>query len=409
MADTKLTDLTAATVVNDADLLYLVQSGTDKRVPASLLAVPAAARTWTAGQAFTAGASIGTVDSDQQLAIYSGNGPAFRLLANSENVFFTHVDPTLAISWNHSDAPDYDTNRHTWGIHWESDYYPTVNTHQCEWYLSYKRATTHEEQRPLAISTSLDTHTATIEFAASTVGFTKSDGTDTLLAFNTLNGLIEVYTGKALYLNGTAALGIGAVPTAGGTPLLIGLSADGYAAQFTRATAGAAIQMFTTYANIGTTSSHPVNFMAGGDDKLSIATTGIVTINKNSLVLNGGTLLIQRADLYGTLRDLAHYAYPGMTTHVNKLRGSIADGGAANASGNLLQWELNNGSNATNPVLRLQGDKRAMIAAAATAPTDADLFAGSISFYLDQSSNKVMVRVKYSDGTTLKTGELAIA
>jgi hypothetical protein len=409
MADTRLTDLTAATEVNDADLLYLVQSGTDKRVPASLLAVPAAARTWTAGQAFTAGASIGAVDSDQQLAIYSGNGPAFRLIANSENSFFTHPDPTLAITWNHPGAPDYDTNRHSWGIQYESDFYPSAGAHQCEWYLSYDRATTHENQRPIAVSMSLDTHTAAIEFQAATVGFTKSDGTDTLVAYNAGNGLIEVYTGKTLYLNGTAALGIGTVPTAGGTPLLIGLSADGAAAQFTRATVGVSFQMTTTYARVGTTSNHPLDFMVGNDPKLTIATTGRVTIDKESLLLNGGSLLIQRADLYGTLRDLVHYAYPGMTTHVNKLRGSIADGGAANASGNLLQWELNNGSNSTNPVLRLQGDKRAMIAAAATAPTDSDLFAGSISFYLNESTNKVMVRVKYSNGTTLATGELAIA
>lgn len=42
------------------------------------------------------------------------------------------------------------------------------------------------------------------------------------------------------------------------------------------------------------------------------------------------------------------------------------------------------------------------------APTDADLLAGSISFYLDEAGNNLKVRVKYANGTTYKTGTLAI-
>lgn len=47
-------------------------------------------------------------------------------------------------------------------------------------------------------------------------------------------------------------------------------------------------------------------------------------------------------------------------------------------------------------------------AAPASAPTDAHLAASQISFYLDEGGNKLHVRVKYADGTTLKTGEIAL-
>ena len=44
----------------------------------------------------------------------------------------------------------------------------------------------------------------------------------------------------------------------------------------------------------------------------------------------------------------------------------------------------------------------------ATAPTDADLSAGQVSAYLDETAHKLLFRVKYADGTTLKSGEVAL-
>jgi hypothetical protein len=42
--------------------------------------------------------------------------------------------------------------------------------------------------------------------------------------------------------------------------------------------------------------------------------------------------------------------------------------------------------------------------APASAPADATLIASSASFYLDESGHNCMVKVKYADGTTIKTG-----
>lgn len=51
---------------------------------------------------------------------------------------------------------------------------------------------------------------------------------------------------------------------------------------------------------------------------------------------------------------------------------------------------------------------RSYLGAANTAPADADLVNGTISFYLDEGTNDLKVRVRYSDGT-LKTATVALA
>lgn len=45
---------------------------------------------------------------------------------------------------------------------------------------------------------------------------------------------------------------------------------------------------------------------------------------------------------------------------------------------------------------------------AKVAPTDANLAPGQIVFWVDESANKLMVRVKYSNGTTLKSGTVTL-
>ena len=52
---------------------------------------------------------------------------------------------------------------------------------------------------------------------------------------------------------------------------------------------------------------------------------------------------------------------------------------------------------------RFKATGRTFLGAPNTAPTDGDLGNGSISFYLDQTSNQLKVRVRYSGGA-LRTG-----
>lgn len=65
---------------------------------------------------------------------------------------------------------------------------------------------------------------------------------------------------------------------------------------------------------------------------------------------------------------------------------------------NVLKFILGAG-NATRMVQRVPG----------TATTDNNLDANTMEVRLDEASNKLIFRVKYADGTTLKTGEIALA
>ncbi len=56
---------------------------------------------------------------------------------------------------------------------------------------------------------------------------------------------------------------------------------------------------------------------------------------------------------------------------------------------------------------RLKALGRSYLGTPATAPVDGDLNNGSISFHLDQTNNKLKVRVRYSNGT-LKTATVGL-
>ena len=51
---------------------------------------------------------------------------------------------------------------------------------------------------------------------------------------------------------------------------------------------------------------------------------------------------------------------------------------------------------------------RVALAAPASAPTDANLAASQVSAILDESGHTLNFRVRYSDGTTLKSGSVAL-
>lgn len=67
----------------------------------------------------------------------------------------------------------------------------------------------------------------------------------------------------------------------------------------------------------------------------------------------------------------------------------------------------NQGSDGT-PIAKFMGDARMISGAPATAPTDANLMASSVSFYLDEAGANLKVRVKYANGSTLKTATIAL-
>lgn len=61
-----------------------------------------------------------------------------------------------------------------------------------------------------------------------------------------------------------------------------------------------------------------------------------------------------------------------------------------------------------NPMLEVNSESEVILNAEDSATADASLWAGSLSFYLDESGNTVTVKAKYADGTTVKTGTIAL-
>lgn len=79
----------------------------------------------------------------------------------------------------------------------------------------------------------------------------------------------------------------------------------------------------------------------------------------------------------------------------------------SDSGNNMFIRNVNNGINVIKAMMGSGNACRIFLRATATASTDGDLENSSINLWLDQSTNKLMVRAKYSDGT-LKSGEIAL-
>jgi hypothetical protein len=74
-------------------------------------------------------------------------------------------------------------------------------------------------------------------------------------------------------------------------------------------------------------------------------------------------------------------------------------------------WRIPTGANPhadARPILMCKADDTVVLKTPNAAPTDTNLVAASVTWYLDQTNHKLKVRVKYADGVTMKTGEIAL-
>ena len=65
------------------------------------------------------------------------------------------------------------------------------------------------------------------------------------------------------------------------------------------------------------------------------------------------------------------------------------------------------GTKHINHGVKVDDDAQVFVSLQSAAPTDADIASNEIVFYLDEGNDKLMVRLKYADGTA-KDGELAL-
>lgn len=132
---------------------------------------------------------------------------------------------------------------------------------------------------------------------------------------------------------------------------------------------------------------------------------------------------IQFGSLLGTLQTRGSPNRAGIETasaNYAYLTGNLAAGATADADVILAAAATRTagflvamGNAAPNGILGtrkwgLKFDGRTFVGVLNSAPTDADLQASEVSWYLDEATNTLKARVKYADGTTLKTGSVAL-
>jgi hypothetical protein len=118
MADAKLSALTAATTLNDADILYLVQSAVDKKITWATLKTLISAATLIDGSVSTAKLANGAVTNvkiaDDNITLSKMNKVLLEDQTADPDDSTTTIDIT---SYGFTDPFVYLTNKADWGIH----------------------------------------------------------------------------------------------------------------------------------------------------------------------------------------------------------------------------------------------------------------------------------------------------
>ena len=82
------------------------------------------------------------------------------------------------------------------------------------------------------------------------------------------------------------------------------------------------------------------------------------------------------------------------------------EAGSANAESDV--FIVKHSTRNANPLIKGYWSGGIILGAPATAVADATMGANRVSFYLDEGNNKLMFKIKYADGATIKTGEIAL-
>lgn len=381
---------------------------------AGLLATGATTGATSQAQVFTNGAALGAAGNDGRLTIKSKDATMDLKLYTAYETLNGEIDNIVGLVYNWGSATTVqDINHPRWGLAFEHNYKTLGGDIWDEFYLMHDDLTADPNVsiRPFMTVVNRATNTAVHAMNGSWVNFSQSDGTDTLVAFNSLDGLVHIYPGKAFYLEETAVLGIGVQPNTSGSPLQIARAADGEMATFLRDTVLTQITCVagnSTTGNsvIGTFSNHPF-YIYGAGNAVAKAGTDAKFYVEQELVVSGNGMTISHPGDYSNTPAIINIKNHYLPTYNSQIMASSASGG--DPSNSFLRFDLNTGvANTRAATMKLDGNKRVYLSTPATAPTDADLFAGSISFHLDESAHKLHVRVKYANGTTLKAGEVVL-
>lgn len=149
--------------------------------------------------------------------------------------------------------------------------------------------------------------------------------------------------------------------------------------------------------------TRPRDLYLGGNLRVLTSATGVRFINAHSII--------------GNANDLSIIAGNGVTDTMIKLVGRLQAGTTTATSADVILNSTNTRTagwlaqvqNNTVSKMSVKFDGRLFVTVPNSAPTDADLLASQVTFYLIEASNTLQMRVKYSDGTTLKSLTTALA
>jgi len=224
--------------------------------------------------------------------------------------------------------------------------------------------------------------------AGSSVG---STDTTTIGYLSLANGSGSVSIGKSAKSYGLKSVGIGNGAYASGS-YAFALGANTFTNNMAYAVClGANARADTTHSfNLGGAGGE-VNFIFLGEgEKQQFGAHNDVTIRPtrpyNKTDIPGGDLILLGAGSTGTA--------VGSSVKIQTQTGTSATGSTENTT-----WE---------DMFEARGDGEIILNAEDSATADGSLWANSLSFYLDESGNTVTVKAKYADGSTIKTGTIAL-
>ncbi len=207
---------------------------------------------------------------------------------------------------------------------------------------------------------------------------------------------------------GNFAMTAGTISVGGITQAVANTATSGASAGFSTFTVTVNPASSSTATQVGINSSAATN--SANAQNLTDATAGLRaifarTVHAGTGTVTGMTCIITQpftTNSSGTVTN-AYGAYmldgskSGGTTITNLYGLFIASQTAGTNN-----WAIKTGSGAVT-----FGDRQ-YFNCASSAPTDGNIPTAAVSWYLDEAGNNIKVRVRYSDGTTLKTGTLAL-
>lgn len=403
MADTKISEMTAAVTAADADLVPIVQGGVNKKATVDLIL-----------DALTAARVATAIGSTAANLVYAGPASGASAVPAARSLVADDIPASLPLSKLAALTIDRALISSGAGVVAVSSVTATE--------LGYVSGVTSAIQTQLGNKQPLDATLTALAALDGTVGFVRQTAADTFERTtdgSTLTGLNATNLASGTIPDDRFPAVLPAISGANLTNLPGGISGL-TAGVIPVATSGTAIGNSTlvvsgnVISQVNGASAQTYRLYRVADEWLEIKADNAAAQFAIQTAISGG----------GTQRgiDITATGGAGLT-----LQGAGDDGVRLTTAGVAHRWQVPTATGHFVPVLddtydigtaaarvkdvhaySLKTAGRSYLAVPASAPTDGDIANGAFSAYLDEAGNALKIRVRYSDGT-LKLATIALA